>query len=114
MNMPKTILFGYMFLILIVSLIPGKSLNSIETLSQIKIFHFIEYSILGVLGFKVFSKVKNSAFLVIFFKTSFCCLNELIQILIPLITPSLYDSSVNLFGVSCGTIYSSLDKKNIL
>ena len=51
MNMPKIILFGYMFLILIMSLIPGNSLQSIEILSQDKILHFIEYLILGILGF---------------------------------------------------------------
>ena len=114
MNTPKIILFGYMLLILIVSLIPGKSLHNIEILSQDKILHFIEYSILGVLGFKAFSDLKNSVLLVIFFGTSFGCLNELIQILIPGRTPSLYDSLANLLGVSCGTIYSSFNKKNIL
>ncbi|MFL2997899.1 MAG: VanZ family protein [Candidatus Neomarinimicrobiota bacterium] len=114
MNTPKIILFGYMLLILIVSLIPGKSLHNIEILSQDKILHFIEYSILGVLSFKAFSDLKNSVFLVIFFGTSFGCLNELIQILIPGRTPSLYDSLANLLGVSCGTIYSSFNKKNIL
>tara|TARA_A100000164_G_scaffold44372_1_gene33688 strand:- start:128 stop:466 length:339 start_codon:yes stop_codon:yes gene_type:complete len=112
--MPKIILFGYMLLILIVTLIPGKSLHNIEILSQDKILHFIEYSILGVLSFKAFSDLKNSVFLVIFFGTSFGCLNELIQILIPGRTPSLYDSLANLLGVSCGTIYSSFNKKNIL
>ena len=114
MNLPKITLFGYMFLILIMSLIPGKSLQSVEILSQDKILHFIEYSMLGFLGFKAFSNVKNSALLVIFFGTSFGCLNEVIQIFIPGRTPSLYDSLANLLGVSCGTIYSSFNKKNIL
>ena len=109
MNMPKIILFGYMFLILIMSLIPGKSLESIEILSQDKILHFIEYSILVVLGFKAFSDLKNSVFLVIFFGTSFGCLNELMQIFIPGRTSSLYDSLANLLGVSFGTIYSSIN-----
>ena len=79
-----------------------------------KILHFVEYSILGFLGLKAFSNVKNSALLVIFFGTSFGCLNEVIQIFIPGRTPSLYDSLANLLGVSCGTIYSSFNKKNIL
>ena len=114
MNIHKISLFGYMFLILIMSLIPGNSLQSIEILSQDKILHFIEYSILGVLGFKAFSDLKKSVLIVIFFGTSFGCLNELIQILIPGRTPSLYDSLANLLGVSCGTIYSSFNKKNIL
>ena len=114
MNMPKIILFGYMLLILIMSLIPGKSLENIEILSQDKILHFIEYSILGVLGLKAFSNEKNSVILVIFFGTTFGCLNELIQIIIPGRTPSLYDSLANLLGVSCGTIYSYSSKKNIL
>ena len=111
--MPKIILFGYMLLILIVSLIPGKSLHSIEILSQDKVLHFTEYSVLGVLGFKAFSDLKNSVLLVIFFGTSFGCLNELIQMFIPGRTPSLYDSLVNLVGIICGTIYSSINKKNI-
>ena len=114
MNVPKITLFGYMFLILIISLIPGKSLVSIEILSQDKILHFIEYLILGILGFKAFSNEKKSVFLVIFFGTSFGCLNEVIQIIIPGRTPSLYDSLANLLGVSYGTINSSLNKKNIL
>jgi VanZ family protein len=112
--MSKITLFGYMFLILIMSLIPGNSLQCIEILSQDKILHFIEYSILGVLGFKAFSNEKKSAIIVIFFGTSFGCLNEVIQILIPGRNPSLYDSLANLLGVSFGTIYSSFNKKNIL
>ena len=113
MNMPKIILFGYMFLILIMSLIPGKSLVSIEILSMDKILHFIEYSILGILGFKAFSNVKNLVLLVIFFGTSFGCLNEVIQIFIPCRTPRLYDSLANLLGLTCGNIYSSFNKNNI-
>ena len=111
--MPEITLFGYMFLTFIVSLIPGKSLQSIEILSQDKILHFIEYSILEVLGFKAFSNVKNLILLVIFFGTSFGCLNEVIQIFIPCRTHRLYDSLANLLGVTCGNIYSPFNKNNI-
>ena len=92
----------------------GKSLESIAILSQDKILHFIEYSIFRLLGFKAFSKEKKSVLLIIFFGTSFGCLNEVIQIHIPGRTAFLYDSLANLFGVSCGTIYFSFNKKNIL
>ena len=111
--MPKITLFGYMFLIFIMSLIPGKSLQSIEILSQDKILHFTEYSKLGVLGFQASSNVKNLIPRVIFFGTSFGCLNEVIQIFIPFKTPRLYDSLANLLGLTCGNIYSSFNKNNI-
>ena len=113
MSTPKITLFGYMLLILTMSLISGKTVQSIEFLYQDKIFYFIEYSILPALGFKAFLNIKNSAILVIFFGTFFGCLNEMIQILIPGRTPSLYDSLANLLGVTCGTIYSSFNKKII-
>ena len=114
MNMSKIILLGYMFLILIVSLIIGESLVSIDNLSQDKIHHFIEYSILGVLGFKEFLKKKKTALPITFFGTFFGFFNEVIKMLLPARTPSFYDLLANLLGVSCDTIYSTLNKKNIL
>ena len=112
--MPKITFFGYIFLILIMSLIHGKSLHSNEILSQGKILYFIEYLILGVLCFKVFPTIKNSVLFIIFCGTSFGCLNKVIQILLLVRASSHYDSLANIIKVSCNTIYSSFDKKNIL
>tara|TARA_B100001250_G_scaffold242359_1_gene208280 strand:+ start:8485 stop:8829 length:345 start_codon:yes stop_codon:yes gene_type:complete len=114
MKMSKIILFGYMFLILIMSLIPGESLVDIKILYWDKILHFIEYSILGILGFKAFSKIKYSVFFIIFFGTIFGCFNEVLQIMIPYRSPTLSDALANLFGVTVGTISSSFNKKYIL
>ena len=114
MKMSKIIFFGYMFIILIMSLIPGDTLADVEMLYWDKIIHFIEYFIFGVLGIKAFSNLKYSVYFIIFFGTSFGFFNEVLQNLIPGRSPSIYDALANFFGVTFGTITSSVNKKYII
>ena len=103
-----------MVLIIIISLVPGESFANVEILSWDKILHFIEYLILGVLAFKVFSKINYSVFFIIIIGTSFGCFNEVLQIMVPGRSSSLYDALANLFGVTIGAITSSINKKYII
>ena len=62
MNMSKIILLGYMFLILIVSLILGESLVSIDNLSQDKIHYFIEYRVKKMISQTKVMKIQSKGF----------------------------------------------------
>ena len=56
MKDPKLQFKFFLLLIIIGSSIPGNSVPGIVSLSWDKLLHFIEYSILGVLGYRAYHK----------------------------------------------------------
>ena len=54
MNYPKIQFFLYLFLILIGSSIPGKSVPTVFAFTWDKLLHVIEYFFLGILGYRAY------------------------------------------------------------
>ena len=62
MKNPKLQFKLFLLLIIIGSSIPGKSVPEIVTLSWDKLLHFIEYSILGALGYRLIINIQISIY----------------------------------------------------
>ena len=108
----KKLFFLYLLLILLVSSIPGNSFpKSWFSLGfQDKIYHIIEYSILGVLGYLAYSK--TAGYKIIIFCIIFGIFDELYQGLIPGRFPNAFDAIADGLGVILGYSIIRLIKKN--
>ena len=100
----------YIFTILAVSSIPGKSLPKLVILSPDKLLHMAEYGILGFLAYKSFKSITIQILIGLFF---FACLDEIWQSFIPGRFPSFFDVIADIIGFSIviGTMYYYSRKK---
>jgi VanZ family protein len=95
-----------MGLILIISAIPNQSLPKFGVENIDKLFHFVEYCILGWLGIKSCSTIKKSTlFLVIFGGIIFGGMDELWQGFISNRNTSLLDFCADSFGILIGSYF---------
>ena len=99
-------LFGlYSFLILTVSGIPGIKLPEVWFPNEDKLFHFIEYSVLGILAVK---SIQNPNWLklplILVYGILFAGLDEFWQSFIPNRCSSIYDFLFDVLGVGFGSM----------
>ena len=112
MNYPKIQFFLYLFLILIGSSIPGKSVPTVFALTWDKFLHVIEYFFLGILGYKAYeNRYKNITIIISMFGIVFGCIDEIWQSLIPGRNPSYYDVIADGIGVILGVTTICIIKK---
>ena len=105
MSYPKIQFFLYLFLILIGSSIPGKSVPTVFALTWDKLLHVIEYFFLGILGFRAYeNRYKYITIMISMFGIIFGCIDEMWQSLIPGRNPSYYDVIADGIGVILGVI----------
>ena len=112
MNNYKKIFYFYLLLILMVSSIPGNSFPKswFSFGLQDKIYHLIEYAILGALGFLSYGEKKGNKMVVICIL--FGIFDELYQGLIPGRFPNAFDAIADGLGVIFGyRITNSISKK---
>ena len=103
MSYPKIQLFLYLFLILIGSSIPGKSVPTVFTLSWDKLLHVIEYFFLGLLGYRAYeNRHKYITIIISMCGIVFGCIDEIWQSFIPGRYPSYYDVIADGIGVILG------------
>ena len=107
----KKYFFIYIFFILVVSSIPGNSFpKSWFSLGfQDKIYHLVEYFILGVLGYLAYGK--SLGYKIMIYCILFGVLDELYQGLIPGRFPNAFDAIADGLGVILGYIISKLISK---
>ena len=107
----KNFFFIYIFLILVVSSIPGNSFPKswFSFGLQDKIYHLVEYSILGVLGYLAYSRTLG--YKIIIYCILFGILDELYQGLIPGRFPNAFDAIADGLGVILGYTISKLISK---
>ena len=114
MNYPKIQFFLYLFLILIGSSIPGKSVPTVFVFTWDKLLHVIEYFLLGVLGYRAYkNKHKYITIIISIFGIFFGCIDEIWQSFIPGRHPSYYDVIADSIGVILGVITLRMIKKQI-
>ena len=107
MKNPKLQFQLFLLLILIGSSFPGRSVPDIVSLSWDKLLHFIEYSILGVLGYRAYHSHPNfNIYLLCLFGILFGCVDESWQKMIPGRISSHYDAIADGIGVIFGTLTS--------
>ena len=106
MKNPKIYFFGYLFIILIGSSIPGKSVPNIVVLTWDKLLHFFEYLVFGLLGYRSYFYVKYPKTFVTILGIIFGCFDEIWQIIIPGRDSNIYDILADTLGVIFGTILS--------
>ena len=107
MKNPKLQFKLFLLLIIIGSSIPGKSVPEIVTLSWDKLLHFIEYSILGALGYRAYHKHPNfNIYLLCSFGILFGYIDESWQKIIPGRFSSHSDVIADGIGVIFGTLTS--------
>ena len=107
MKNPKLQFKLFLLLIIIVSSIPGKSVPEIVSLSWDKLLHVIEYSILGVLGYRAYHKHPNfNIYLLCSFGILFGYIDESWQKIIPGRFSSHSDVIADGIGVIFGTLTS--------
>ena len=112
MNYPKIQFFFYLFLILIGSSIPGKSVPTVFSLTWDKLLHVIEYFFLGILGYRAYeNKYKYITIVISMFGIVFGCIDEIWQLFIPGRNPSYYDVIADGIGVILGVITIRISKK---
>ena len=103
MNYRKYQFFGFLFLILLGSSIPSSSMPKFVILTWDKIFHIIEYTIAGFLGYRAYHQdLKNPIIRVSTFCIIFCIIDEIWQSMIPGRFPSHYDIIADVIGVIFG------------
>ena len=106
MKKDKTFLCLYLLVILLVSSIPGKSMpKSWFSLGwEDKIYHIIEYSIVGVLAYRSYYGSFQRPFLIIFIG-GFCfgLFDEIYQSMIPGRFPNAFDVIADVIGVILGS-----------
>jgi len=96
-----------MVTILLVSSIPGHSLPQLKILSWDKLWHFIEYSILGLLLMKNVNPFKfRLVIMVILAGFVFAGFDEFWQSFIPGRTSSIYDAIADGMGIITGSVIS--------
>ena len=104
--------FLYLFLILIGSSIPGKSVPTAFAFTWDKLLHVIEYFFLGVLGYRAYeNKYKYITIMISMFGIIFGCIDEIFQSFIPGRNPSYYDVIADGIGVILGVITIRIIKK---
>ena len=107
MKDPKIQFKLFLLLIIIGSSIPGKSVPEIVSLSWDKLLHFIEYSILGALGYRAYHKHPYfNIYLLCSFGTLFGYIDESWQKIIPGRFSSHNDVITDGIGVIFGTLTS--------
>ena len=114
MSYPKIQFSVYLFLILIGSSIPGKSVPTVFALTWDKLFHVIEYFFLGVLGYRAYeNRYKYIQIILPIFGIVFGCIDEIWQSFIPGRHPSYYDVIADGIGVILGVITIRMIKKQL-
>ena len=112
MSYPKIQLFLYLFLILIGSSIPGKSVPTVFALTWDKLLHVLEYFFLGILGYRAYEhSYKNITIIISMFGIIFGCIDEMWQSFIPGRYSSYYDVIADGIGVILGVYTISMIKK---
>ena len=112
MSYPKIQFFLYLFLILIGSSIPGKSVPTVFAITWDKLLHVIEYFFLGILGYRAYeNKYKHISIIVSIYGVLFGCIDEMWQSFIPGRHPSYYDVIADCIGVILGVITIRMIKK---
>ncbi len=112
MSYPKIQFFLYLFFILIVSSIPGKSVPPVLALTWDKLLHVIEYFFLGILGYRAYEhRYKYITIIISMFGIFFGCMDEIWQSFIPGRNPSYYDAIADGIGVILGVITIRMIKK---
>ena len=112
MNYPKIQFFLYIFLILIGSSIPGKSVPTVFAFTWDKLLHVIEYFVLGILGYRAYeNRYKYITIIISMFGIFFGCIDEIWQSFIPGRYPSYYDVIADGIGVILGVITIRMIKK---
>ena len=107
MKNPKFQFKLFLLLIIIGSSIPGKAVPEIVSLSWDKLLHVIEYSILGVLGYRAYHKHPNfNIYLLCSFGILFGYIDESWQKIIPGRFSSHSDVIADGIGVIFGTLTS--------
>ena len=105
----RGLLFGYIIIIISVSSIPGHSMPRFILFSWDKLFHVVEYSILGYLAVNSFRAIsKDQVMVVIISCLGFACFDELWQSLIPGRVSSGLDIIADGIGITVGAIFGSL------
>jgi|TARA_B100000029_G_scaffold209807_1_gene207637 VanZ family protein len=114
MKDPKNQFVAFLGLIILGSSIPGDSVPPVIGLTWDKLLHVLEYSIVGLLGYRAyFPEVKNPFILVIPFGILFGCCDEAWQSMIPGRFPSHYDVFADGIGVICGALTGSVLYKKL-
>ena len=112
MSYPKIQFFLYLFLILIGSSIPGRSVPTVFALTWDKLLHLIEYFFLGILGHRAYAnRYKYITIIISVFGIVFGCIDEMWQSFIPGRQPSYYDVIADGIGVISGAITIRMIKK---
>ena len=112
MSYPKIQFSVYLFLILIGSSIPGKSVPTVFAFTWDKLLHLLEYFFLGILGYRAYeNRYKYITIRISMFGITFGCIDEMWQSLIPGRNPSYYDVIADGIGVILGVITIHLIKK---
>ena len=112
MSYPKIQFYLYLFLILIGSSIPGKSVPTVFALTWDKLIHVIEYFFLGILGYKAYeNRYKHITIIISMFGIIFGCMDEIWQSFIPGRNPSYYDVIADGIGVILGVTTIRMIKK---
>ena len=105
----RGLLIAYILLIISVSSIPGHSIPRFVLFSWDKLFHLVEYGILGYLAVNSFrARSKDQVFVIIISCLGFACFDELWQSLIPGRFPSGLDIIADGIGITVGTIFGLL------
>ena len=112
MSYPKIQFFLYLFLILIGSSVPGRSVPTVFALTWDKLLHLIEYFFLGILGYRAYAnRYKYITIIISVFGIVFGCIDEIWQSFIPGRHPSYYDVIADSIGVISGVITIHMIKK---
>ena len=112
MSYPKIQFLLYLFLILIGSSVPGRSVPTVFALTWDKLLHLIEYFFLGILGYRAYeNKYKYITIVISMFGIVFGCIDEIWQLFIPGRNPSYYDVIADGIGVILGVITIRTSKK---
>ena len=104
MNKAKLQLYLIVFLIIIGSSIPPKSIPNQVLLFSDKLLHFIEYSILGFMGYRAYdSGIKNIHIMICIYGLLFSIFDETWQLCISGRNFSYYDIIADLIGLIFGS-----------
>ena len=107
MNRVKIYLYSYTVLIIVGSSIPGGSVPDVFRLTWDKLLHVIEYSILGILGFRYYSvSLRQPLFGIINFGVTVGIIDEIYQSIIPGRFTSSADVIADCIGVISGAFIS--------
>ena len=105
----RGLLIAYILLIISVSSIPGHSIPRFVLFSWDKLFHLVEYGILGYLAVNSFrARSKDQVFVIIISCLGFACFDELWQSFIPGRFSSGLDILADGIGITVGSILGSL------